>query len=72
MFFTIWLGFSSQSVCDMSFQLACTFLYKSTGRAIAVTAALVSALLKILKFSFKVFEKPISPEPLDGSSWYFA
>ena len=30
-------------------------LYESTGRAIAVTSALVSALLKMLKFLVKVF-----------------
>ena len=31
-------------------------LYESTGRAIAVTTALVSALLKMLKFLVKVFK----------------
>ena len=33
-------------------------LYESTGRAIAVTLALASALLKMLKFLVKVFMSP--------------
>ena len=50
-------------------------LYKSTGRAKAVTtasaSASASALLKMLKFWIKVF-KNLYLEPLDGSSCYFA
>ena len=47
-------------------------LYVSAGRAIAVTtasaSASASALLKMLKFLVNFFKKPVSLEPVDGSS----